>query len=64
MQGAAVADPTANSHWSSQEWLATETQNGEPNCDWLMSVWWADSGKAWLRGAAAGWVGSAAGAAG
>ena len=49
MQSAAVADLTANFHWSSQEWLATEAQIGELNFDWLMSVWWADSGEAWPR---------------
>ena len=42
---------TANSHWSSQEWLVTGAQNEEPNYDWLMSVWWADSGEVWLRAA-------------
>ena len=25
----------------------TVAQSGEPNSDWLMSVWWADSGEAW-----------------
>ena len=43
-----MVDPTANFHWSSQGWLVTGAQSGEPNCDWLMSVWWADSGEAWL----------------
>ena len=27
----------------------TGAQSGEPNCDWLMSVWWGDLGEAWLR---------------
>ena len=58
MQSAAVVDPTTNFHWSSQEWLVTGAQNGEPNCGWLMSVSWADSGEAWLRVARrlAGWA--------
>ena len=36
----------------------TGAQSGEPNCDWLMSVWWADSGEVWLRVARrlAGWA--------
>ena len=51
MQSAAEVDPTANSHWSSQEWLVTGAQSGEPNFHWLMS-------------AAVGWVGSAVGVAG
>ena len=49
MQSAAEVDPTANSHWSSQEWLVTGAQNEESICDWLMSVWWVNSGQAWLR---------------
>ena len=27
----------------------TVAQTGKPNSDWLMSVWWADSGEAWRR---------------
>ena len=36
----------------------TGAQSGGPNFDWLMSVWWADSGEAWPRVARwlAGWV--------
>ena len=49
MQSAAVVHPTANSHWSSQEWLVTVAQREGPISEWLMSVWWADSGEAWLR---------------
>ena len=65
MQSTAEVDPTANFHWSSQEWLVTGAQSEEPICDWLMSGWWADSGEAVAAlGAAAGWVGSAAGLAG
>ena len=44
-----MVDPTVNFHWSSQERLVTGTQIGEPNFDWLMSVWWADSREAWRR---------------
>ena len=25
----------------------TVAQSGKPNSDWLVSVWWADSGEAW-----------------
>ena len=49
MQSAAVVDPTANSHWSSQEWLVTGAQSEGLISDWLMSLWWADSGEAWRR---------------
>ena len=54
----AVVDPTVNFHWSSQEWLVTVAQSREPNSDWLMSVWWADSREAWRRMAlrVAGWA--------
>ena len=53
-----MVDPTVNFHWSSQEWLVTGAQSGEPNFDWLMSVWWADSREAWRRVAQrlAGWA--------
>ena len=36
----------------------TVAQSGEPNSDWLMSVWWADSREAWRRVARrlAGWA--------
>ena len=47
MQSAAVADPTSNCHWLSQERLVAVAQSGKQNSDWLMSVWWADSGEAW-----------------
>ena len=47
MQSAAVTDPASNCHWLSQERLVAVAQSGKPNSDWLMSVWWADSGEAW-----------------
>ena len=48
-----MVDPTANFHWSSQEWLVIGAQIGEPNFHWMMSVWWADSREAWRL---AGWA--------
>ena len=32
-------------HWPLAEWAVTFAQGGEPFSDWLMSVWWVDSGK-------------------
>ena len=36
----------------------TVAQSGKLNSDWPMSVWWADLGEAWRRGARrlAGWA--------
>ena len=58
MQSVAVVNQTVNFQGSSQEWLVTGAQSGEPIFDWLMSVWWADSGEAWRRVARrlAGWA--------
>ena len=68
VQSAAAVDPAANFHWLSQKRLVAVAQSEKPNFYWLLSVWWADSREAWRRvaagGAAAGWAGPAAGAAG